>query len=67
MRFISVIWDADDDEDGNVQHIAEHGLTVQDVEFVIENAIVEDRSKSSGLPCLFGYASVTRPAVSTSL
>ena len=27
MPFIDVIWDLADDSDGNVQHIAEHGLT----------------------------------------
>ena len=37
MRFFQVIWDDDDDPDGNVRHIAEHGLTVEDVEFVLEN------------------------------
>ena len=27
----------DDEPDGNVQHIAEHDLTVEDVEYVLEN------------------------------
>jgi uncharacterized DUF497 family protein len=55
MRYLSIIWDDEDDETGNIQHIAEHGLTVDDVEYVIENALSEDRSKRTGRPCLFGY------------
>jgi hypothetical protein len=55
MRFLQVIWDDDDDLDGNVQHIAEHGLTVEDVEFVLENPTGEGTSESSGRPCYFGF------------
>jgi uncharacterized DUF497 family protein len=52
---VTIIWDADDDEGGNVRHIAEHGLTVEDVEFVVEQASREERSRSSGRLCLFGH------------
>ena len=31
MWIEQVVWDLDDDLDGNVQHIAEHGLTIDDV------------------------------------
>lgn len=55
MRFFQIIWDDEHDPDGNVQHIALHGLTVTDVEYVIENPIDEDSSRSSGRPCFFGY------------
>jgi len=55
MRFLQVIWDDDDDPDGNVQHIAQHGLVVEDVEHVIENPTSESISQSSGRPCFFGY------------
>lgn len=44
------IWD-----DENVQHIAEHELTIEDVEHVLENPTSEGFSKSSGRPCCFGY------------
>jgi len=30
MRYTSILWDADDDPDGNVQHLAEHGLEVEE-------------------------------------
>lgn len=55
MRFLQVIWDDDDEPTGNVQHIAEHGLTIEDVEFVLENPVEETISQSTGRPCCFGY------------
>jgi hypothetical protein len=36
MATISVIWDPDDEPGGNVQHIAEHGLTPAEVEEVLD-------------------------------
>src|SRR5437764_14018748 len=32
MPFESIIWDLDDDPDGNVEHCAEHGVTKEEVE-----------------------------------
>ncbi len=55
MRFVSILWDEDEEPDGNVQHIAEHGLVIEDVEFVLENPASEGMSDSSGRPCCFGY------------
>ena len=55
MKFFQVIWDDDDQPDGNVQHIAEHGLTIEDVEYVLENPTREGISSSTGRPCCFGY------------
>lgn len=54
MPFQSIIWDLDDDPDGNVQHCAEHGVTKEEVEEAIVNRIDEDISQSSGRPVLFG-------------
>ncbi len=51
-----LLWDLDDDPDGNVQHIAEHGLSKGDVEGVVESADRFEVSRSSGNPMLFGYA-----------
>ena len=53
MKFLHVIWD--DGVDGNVQHVDEHDLTPADVEYVLQQATHEETSKSSGLPCVFGY------------
>jgi uncharacterized DUF497 family protein len=55
MRFFQIIWDDDDNPDGNVWHIAEHGLTAADVEYVLENPVDEETSESTGRPCCFGY------------
>jgi uncharacterized DUF497 family protein len=55
MEFLQILWDDDDRRDGNVQHIAEHGLTIEDVEFVLENPTEEGVSNRTGRPCCFGY------------
>ena len=40
---------------GNIEHVEEHGLTVEDVEHVLANPVCQGVSRSSGLPCVFGY------------
>lgn len=56
MIDLIIIWDLEDDPDGNVQHIAEHGITVEEVEEVLYDRDAEDTtSKSSGRPITFGY------------
>lgn len=53
-----IIWDLDDDADGNVAHILEHGITRTEVEEVLRNADNEtDASASSGRPITFGLTS----------
>jgi hypothetical protein len=37
MPMLSVIWDSDDDPRGNVQHIAQNGVTKDEVEEVLDN------------------------------
>lgn len=54
MLFTSIIWDLDDDPNGNVQHCSEHGVTKDEVEEAIANPTDEDVSRSSGRPVLFG-------------
>lgn len=56
----SIIWDLDDDPDGNVQHCAEHGVTKEEVETVFQNASDADTSRSSGRPVVFGDTSTGR-------
>jgi len=48
-----IIWN--EEPGGNVEHIEEHGLSAEDVEFVLANPDREDTSRSSGQPCVFGY------------
>jgi len=55
MRYSSILWDADDDPEGNVQHLAEHGLDVEDVEWVLGAPSSKGASQSSGLPSVWGY------------
>lgn len=55
MRFISIIWDTDDDPDGNVQHIALNDLSVREVDYVLRAATSEGVSRRSGHPMLWGY------------
>jgi len=54
MPFASIMWDLDDDPEGNVAHCAEHGVTKEEVEDVINNATDADVSRSSGRPVIFG-------------
>ena len=53
VNFLRIIWDYE--ADGNVEHIDEHDLTTDDVEFVLKNATNVKTSQSSGRPCVFGY------------
>lgn len=50
---MQIIWN--DEPDGNIEHIEEHGLSVEDVEHVLLNGESQATSKSSGNPCIFGY------------
>ncbi len=55
MAFLWIIWDDENDPLGNVQHIAEHGLTTSEVEAVLNDPDSAGSSDSSGLPCVFGF------------
>lgn len=54
MPLIDIIWDLPNDPDGNIQHIAEHGLTPNDVEYVLNHPRRLAASRSSGRPMIFG-------------
>jgi uncharacterized DUF497 family protein len=55
---VECIWDLDGDPEGNVQHIAEHGITVEEAEEVVqEHYEAAVASRSSGLPTVFGWTS----------
>ena len=38
-----------------VEHLAEHGVSQDDFEYVVCNSTSKGRSRSSGLPCGWGY------------
>ena len=48
-----IIWN--EEPGGNIEHIEEHGLSVEDVECVLADPEREGMSRSSGGPCVFGY------------
>jgi uncharacterized DUF497 family protein len=49
------IWDLEDDPDGNVQHVAEHGLTIDEVESAFHSPDSwTDESRSSGRSITLG-------------
>jgi hypothetical protein len=54
MPLIDILWDLPDDPNGNVQHIAEHGLVPSDVEHVLNHSAKRSKSRSSGLPLVVG-------------
>ena len=56
-----VVWDLKNDPEGNVQHIAEHGLSMSEVEDVLLNPdSAATFSRSSGEPIVFGYTTAGR-------
>jgi len=57
MPFTSILWDLDDDPDGNVAHCAENGITKDEVEEVIHGPTDSDVSNSSGRSVYFGDTS----------
>lgn len=60
MAHTIIIWDLDDDREGNVQHVAEHDLTKEEVEEVLAYPEHRATSRSSGLPVVFGSTSTGR-------
>ena len=60
MPFESIVWDLDNDPDGNAQHCAEHGVTKEEVEEILQNATDADISRSSERPVLFGATSTDK-------
>lgn len=53
MPYYEFIWN--EEPGGNVEHIADHGLTPEDVEEVVFNPVDRDVSQTSGLPIVFGF------------
>jgi uncharacterized DUF497 family protein len=55
LEFICV-----DGPPGNIQHLAEHGVSPSEAEEVVSDPIAVDVSVSSGRPIAFGYARTGR-------
>jgi uncharacterized DUF497 family protein len=60
MAYINIIWDLEEEPDGNVQHIAEHELTREEVEEVLQDPLSITVSRSTGRPIAFGETSEGR-------
>lgn len=54
MPFTSILWDLDEDPDGNARHCADHGVAKEEVEEVFRGATDFDVSRTSGRPVAFG-------------
>jgi uncharacterized DUF497 family protein len=55
MAFLQYVWDDPEDPRGNVEHVAQHGLTIEEVEHVLADPDSRGTSQSSGNPCCFGF------------
>jgi uncharacterized DUF497 family protein len=61
LRDALIDWDEPNDEGSNTAHIAEHGLTPEEVEFVLfDEDTTFDVSDASGLPIAFGSTGTDR-------
>ena len=56
-----IIWDLEDDIDGNVQHLRDHDVSIEEAEEVLlDPQSSRTTSRSSGLPTAFGWTSSGR-------
>ena len=61
LRHALIDWDDPDDDSSNAAHIAEHGLTPEEVEFaLLDDKTTFDVSDSSGRPIAFGTTETGR-------
>jgi hypothetical protein len=52
----TIIWDLEDDADGNVHHVRDHDVSIEEVEEVLLNPQSSRAvSRTSGLPTAFGW------------
>ncbi len=52
MAWTQIIWDHT--AGGNVEHVEQHDLTTDEVDYVLENQESAGFSRSTGRPCVFG-------------
>jgi uncharacterized DUF497 family protein len=56
MPTVHLVWDLEDDPDGNLEHIAQHGVGRDEVEQVVHGSLSNTTaSKSSQHRITFGY------------
>jgi uncharacterized DUF497 family protein len=54
MPYYDFFWDLENDPDGNHRHVAQHGLTPEDVEHVVKHPRRTGKSRSSQRPIAIG-------------
>jgi uncharacterized DUF497 family protein len=58
MHIDVIDWDDPDDPRGNVRHIADNGVTIEEVEEILHSPhSVDDASRSTGRPVRHGWTS----------
>ena len=60
MPWFDIVWD-DSWPDGNVAHLAEHGVSPEEAEVVLMHPIAREKSRSSGRWIAFGRTKEGRP------
>jgi uncharacterized DUF497 family protein len=58
MPHIEFIWI--DGPEGNIEHLAEHGISPEEAEDVVSNPIATDVSTTTGRPIAFGFTRAGR-------
>lgn len=58
MNDVQIVWDLEEDSDGNVQHILQHGITMDEV--LLDPDSNTTLSRSSERLITFGYTSGNR-------
>ena len=53
MAWTQIIWDHT--AGGNVEHVEQHDLTTDEVDYVLEKQESAGFSRSTGRPCVFGH------------
>jgi len=57
----TIIWDLPDEPEGNVQHLRQHDVTIEEAEeILLDPRSSRAISRSSGLPTAFGWTSTGR-------
>ena len=57
---VHVVWDLEEEPDGNVHHIQQHNLSMDEIEDVLLDPDSITTSRSSGFPIAFGHTSSGR-------
>ena len=63
MSPLRILWDLEDDPDGNVQHLADHGVSREEFEEIIFHPHAFDRSRSTGRHIAIGETSTGRTLI----